>query len=55
MNAYTVRCIPPGAFEGYRAEVEDAYAHYRGIGYGGTEREAIRRAWSAYWKKAAVS
>lgn len=50
MNAYAVRCIPPGAFNGYRAEVDGP--RHRGIGYGSTEREAIRRAWSAYWKAA---
>ncbi len=53
MNAYSVRCISPGAFNGFRAEV-DGPGGVRGIGYGHTERAAIANAWRAYWRKAGM-
>lgn len=54
MSAYAVNVRPPGAFNGFCATVDrsgDVMAP-RGVGYGATEREAIRRAWSDYWRKA---
>lgn len=52
MSAYAVNVRPPGAFNGFRATVDLSATAKRGTGYGATEREAIRRAWSDYWRKA---
>lgn len=51
MRAYAVQVYEPGAFNGWYATVT-ATGGLRGTGYGSTEREAIRRAWSDYWRKA---
>lgn len=54
MNAYSVKVYPPGAFTGWYATVDPSPRGPRGTGYGSTEHEAIRRAWSDYWRKAAA-
>lgn len=50
--AYAVDTYPPGAFNGWYATVTRTTDGLRGTGYGRTEREAVRTAWNAYWRKA---
>jgi len=53
MTTYIVKTRQPGAFNGWYATVDRAGGAIQGTGYGATERDAIRRAWSDYWRKSA--